>query len=556
MTTVYDQDRVTVHHGDALTVLRTLPPDSVDTVATDPPYGLADHDTAEVVAAVAAWLAGDREHVPDGHGFMGRAWDAFVPPPAVWDECLRVLKPGGHLFVFAGSRTQDLMACSIRLAGFQLRDTITWLYASGFPKSRDVTDAMTKYLSGEPLELAQATIRPGVYTVTAFLRQARDTAGWNNRQIDALFDTNGMAGHWTSQASQPAVPSLRQWQVLKDALGFDDSVDELVADLAASERPEDWGTGPRDNGQRFLGSLATRDGPLAGTVGWGTALKPAYEPIITARKPVQGSVTANVRVYGTGGLNVDGCRVPMNAKDRENFARGSEAWVDHSERAGLGRKASDIYGSYAIDTPQGAHEGGRWPSNLILSHAPTCGEKCEPGCPVDDLDRQSGASPAKKERTGRVGGYNDNGTLRGPGAGSASPADYVGTWPADGGGGASRFFPTFRYEPKADTAERPVTVDGLRHPTVKPLDLMRWLVRLATPPGGTVLEPFAGSGTTVEACISEGFGCVAVEREPCGGCRDGCPDYQRLIRQRIDRRRDPASYLASRGELEGTLFAL
>ena len=130
---------VTLHHGDALAVLRTMPDCSIDAVVTDPPYGLAEHKPATIVAAMTAWCCGDRDHVPDGRGFMGRAWDAFVPPPAVWDECLRVLRPGGHLLAFAGSRTADLMGISVRLAGFEIRDTIVWHYGSGFPKSLDVS---------------------------------------------------------------------------------------------------------------------------------------------------------------------------------------------------------------------------------------------------------------------------------------------------------------------------------------------------------------------------------------------------------------------------------
>ena len=184
-----------LHRASNLSALRELPSESVSSVITDPPYGLGDHAPAEVVQAITAWAQGDRERVPDGRGFMGKDWDRFVPPPAVWDECMRVLKPGGHMAVFAGSRTAGLMDLSIRLAGFEIRDTITWMYGNGFPKSLDISKAINK------------------------------TAG---------------------------VDGAKQWD------------------------------------------------------GWGTALKPAGEPIIMARKPFIGTVANNVLTYGTGGINISG----------------------------------------------------------------------------------------------------------------------------------------------------------------------------------------------------------------------------------------------------------
>ena len=126
---------VALYAGDCLEVLALLPDASVDAVVTDPPYGLADHPVKRIEQALTAWLTGDRAHVPDGRGFMGREWDKFVPPPAAWDECYRVLKPGGHLLAFAAPRTYDLMGISIRLAGFDVFDSIDWINGQGFPKS-------------------------------------------------------------------------------------------------------------------------------------------------------------------------------------------------------------------------------------------------------------------------------------------------------------------------------------------------------------------------------------------------------------------------------------
>lgn len=209
--------------------------------------------------------------------------------------------------------------------------------------------------------------------------------------------------------------------------------------------------------------------------GWGTALKPSHEPIVVARKPIVGTVAANVTEHGTGALNVDACRVG-----------GPDGF-------GGGRKASSGF----VDGYEGdgfvASDKGRWPTNVLLSDDQ-----------AEELDRQTGMLTSGKMLPHHAD------------AGKA-PGIY-GAMPGGGGresygdtGGASRFFPTFHYEAKAGTDERP-RVAGEAHPTVKPLDLMRWLVRLVTPPGGTVLEPFAGSGTTAEACVIEGFRCIAIEK--------------------------------------------
>lgn len=459
----YTDEAVKVYHGDCLKVLRDLGPESVDAVVTDPPYGLANTTTELVGQTIGAWMGGDREFIPAGKGFRGRPWDAFVPPVAVWDECFRVLKPGGHLLAFAGTRTLDLMTLAVRLAGFDIRDALAWLYGSGFPKSRDMSESMERFLSGEGP--APSGPDPDIYRVTGYLRAARDAAGWTNRQIDALFGTKGMAGHWVSQATQPAVPSLRQWDVLKRELGtLGDDVDELVERFASTERTEDWGT--RTSNEGFLDTLR-KDGEHEAAGGWGTALKPALEPIVFARKPVVKSTTANVATYGTGALNIDACRVG----DEESTNHGMSSPGVMHDNDWQPREVSNVV-------------QGRWPANLLLD-----------GFASDELDRQ-----APEER----------------------PA---------------RFFPTFRYEAKAPTSERPV-VDGISHPTVKPLELMRWLVRLVTPPGGTVLEPFAGSGTTVEAAILEGFDCVAVEREA---------DYLPLITSRLSKPLMPALDIGALG---------
>lgn len=424
----YTDEMVTLYRGDCIELMGQLPAESIDSIVTDPPYGL---------------------------GFMGKAWDE-LPPGREWAEaCLRVLKPGGYLLAFGGTRTWHRLQCAVEDAGFEIRDSIAWLYGNGFPKSRNVTEAMESYLEGAPLPERDGTpLRPGLFEVTAFLRAARDAAGWTNKRIDALFGTNGMAGHWTTAGTQPAVPSPRQWEVLRDALGFGPEMDELAAELASQERPEDWGTGEGDSG-RFLDSLGLDDNAPPAR-GWGTALKPAFEPVVVARKPTRGTTTSNVRQFGTGALNIDGCRIEMNEDDRAKYVAGQEAWRRHGEvhSADGSSKANAVYGKYGLDS-SGPNDLGRWPTNVVI-------------------DEQV----------------------------------------ADALGEVARYFPTFRYEPKAPSHERPIGEDGRGHPTVKPLGYMRWLCKLVTPPHGLVLEPFLGSGTTAEACVIEGLRCIGFERDP------------------------------------------
>jgi DNA modification methylase len=355
---------VVVHYGDCLEVMAVHPDASVDAIVTDPPYGL---------------------------GFMGRKWDA-LPPGEKWAaECLRVLKPGGHLLAFGGSRTWHRLAVAVEDAGFEVRDSIAWLYGSGFPKSLDVSKAMDK-----------------------------DAGHWRGRagRVASADSSMGGPNYERTTKGAPITPDAERW------------------------------------------------------AGWGTALKPAMEPIVVARKPFTGSVAVNVLEHGTGGLHIDACRVPMSDRDRRRIDTmggfGREGWTLPDGTLGDVLEGTADGSLAPVDAK--AHDAGRWPTNVLL----------------DDEAAEALGEPA-------------------------------------------RYFPTFRYQAKAPRSERP-RIDGVAHPTVKPLALMRWLVRLVTPPGGLVLDPFAGSGTTAEACVTEGLRCIAVEAEA---------DYLPLILARLERAEAP-----------------
>lgn len=446
-----------VHCADALDLLPTLPDASVDAIITDPPYELA---------------------------FLGKSWDAsgIAYNVDLWRECLRVLKPGGHLAAFGAPRTYHRMTVAIEDAGFEIRDSLHWMYGTGFPKGQDVGKLIDR----------RRNDRPCLLEFTAAFAAARDAAGWTNTQIDALLGFNGMAGHWTTQRKAAAVPTIEQWERLRAELGIaDPGLDDLVQHLngrkstlgEAWEQREVIGQGIRRRRAGVFPQLASGTFDVTAPAtdaaarwdGWNTALKPGHEPIVLARKPLEGSVAANVFAHGTGGINTAACKTPP----------GDEA--------------------------------GRWPTNLLLSHAAAvqdgqlvdaCGDRCVQGCPVAELDAQSGllhsgANPRRRSADKFRDVYGDF-------KGQAACTPVRG---ADSGG-ASRFFPAFRYQAKAPSRERPRLPDGTVHPTVKPVALMRWLVRLLTPPGGTVFDPFAGTGTTLEAARLEGFPSLGIEKDP------------------------------------------
>jgi len=404
-----------IYEGNNLDTLRSMPANSVDSIVTDPPYGLS---------------------------FMGKKWDYDVPSVELWAECLRVLKPGGHLLAFAGTRTQHRMAVRIEDAGFEIRDMIAWVYGSGFPKSKNVALSIDKG-EGQP--------NRGRAIPVASTFQASDEEEENRLTSNPVEEYR-----------------------------------------ARTEQAKPW-------------------------EGWGTALKPAMEPITVARKPFDTTVAENVLTHGTGGLNIDGCRVAtedtVGASGRWGFT-GDNGWNANSVES----RTQNTY----------QHNKGRWPANLIHDGS----EEVVAGFP----ESKSGGYPPEGGQRSQVSTYGKPG-VRGEqkftnSGGSVSRFFYCAkASKADRDEGCAEVEPQQRDEsrkqgdPGGDNPRnRGAQPRANHHPTVKPTDLMRYLCRLVTPPGGTVLDPFMGSGSTGKAATLEGFRFIGCEIEP---------EYVAIARKRI-----------------------
>ncbi len=372
MTRYLLSDDAELHHADCLEAMKTLPDNSIDACVTDPPYGLE---------------------------FMGKGWDKGVPPVAVWEQVIRVLKPGGHLVSFAGTRTYHRMVCAIEDAGFEIRDQLAWMYGTGFPKSHNIALAIDKEAKAIGHLAKSFNIKGGGDRADEFASNGRDF----------------------SIKHTPATPEAAEWQ------------------------------------------------------GWGTALKPAFEPIVLARKPLsEKTVAANVLRWGTGAINVDGCRVGTGDDKSSGGNTGQDKVAGGLHGGGVTRSVATDYSV------------GRWPANVVHDGSDEV---------VAAFPSQAGGGKATRGGSSDGKGIYGKSFPRGDGR-------EVGFGDS---GSAARFF----YSAKASKADRA----GSKHPTVKPVALMQWLCRLITPPGGIVLDPFAGTGTTGAAAIAEGFLAVLCERE-------------------------------------------
>ena len=418
---------VTVHHGDCLNVLATLPAATFHACVTDPPY----HLTSIVKrfgseSAAPAKVGKTGAYARASAGFMGKQWDGgdVAFRPETWAAVARVLKPGAHLLAFGGTRTFHRMACAIEDAGFELRDTVMWVYGSGFPKSHDVSKGIDKAAGLRGTFGDAKTPAHQRYVEKGEMRGDRGHDGWQRPWMD---DPEAVAN-----AGRLYVPA--------------------TAEAAA------W-------------------------TGWNTSLKPAWEPIIVARKPLDGTVAGNVLAHECGALNIDGCRVPSGestVRHNHDGAGTHEFW-----RTGNG-----------ADYTAGP-ELGRWPANVIHDGSD---EVLAAFPDASGQQRFVGAQHGQRDTVHCYGDYGVRPDIQ----------------PRSDAGSAARFF----YSAKATAEDRIAS----KHPTVKPLALMRYLVRLVTPPGGQVLDCFAGSGTTGMACMAEGFDATLIEREP---------EYVADIRRRI-----------------------
>jgi site-specific DNA-methyltransferase (adenine-specific) len=453
----------TVHIGNNLDILPTLPDNSVDSIVTDPPYEL---------------------------GFMGKKWDSsgIAYSVELWRECLRVLKPGGHLLSFGGTRTWHRVAVGIEDAGFEVRDSIAWMYGSGFPKSLDVSKAIDK-AAGAKREVLTKTVSD--------LFGEREEEKSQRRMSEAH---GGIVGNHASERIEivrketaPATQEAQQWE------------------------------------------------------GWGTALKPAFEPIVVARKPLIGTVAENVLEHGTAALNIDGSRI--ETIDNLNGGRYSDD-KDETDSVAFG-KGVNIRSKNDFKQPS-----GRWPANVILDEYS-----------AEVLDEQTVNLKAATSRTAR--------NKHVPMPNHPQLGDLV-THPVyTDTGGASRFY----YVAKASKRDRNEGLDELEdgdipyrshranfentkgietpfagagrsgndlknfHPTVKPTQLMRYLVKLVTPPGGTVLDPFTGSGSTGKAAILEGFRFIGCElTEDYIPIIEGRLKHAELIKAELEAKEDEALF--------------
>jgi DNA modification methylase len=386
--------------GDCLEQMKTLEDNSVDAVVTDPPYGLA---------------------------FMNKKWDYSVPSVDIWREVFRVLKPGGHVLSFGGTRTYHRMVVNIEDAGFEIRDQVQWLYGSGFPKSHNVSKAIDK-MAGADREVIQKNK--------------------NHRNSSALYELGFQGGKSDGSITAPATPEAKTWD------------------------------------------------------GWGSALKPANEPVCLARKPLEKGLTLaeNVLKYGTGGLNIDGCRI------EGKFESGwSKSGSKESENTAMSGK------NYERE-PKPDNTQGRWPANLILDETA-----------AEMLDAQSiagGIHSAGKARTKTVKSEYDASSYHAPVERQMNRFD-------DKTIGASRFF----YVAKASKRERNAGLDVANgetniHPTLKPIKLMEYLITLVTPSKGTVLDPFMGSGSTGVAAKNLNRNFIGIEMNE---------EYFEIAKKRITR---------------------
>lgn len=491
MSLLLQNDVFEVYEGDSLVILKAMTDNSVDSIVTDPPYGIS---------------------------FMGNAWDYQVPSAELWAECLRVLKPGGHLLAFAGTRTQHRMAVNIEDAGFEIRDMLAWLYGSGFPKSHNISKAIDKKLGAKRKVVGSK--EAGCFGGTD---EGHHTIGGKTSSVDVTVAGSEEAQQWEGwgTALKPALEPITMARkpfkgtvadnVLEHGVGGLNIDESRVGDFVPTQpsaltygrhyedREEIAVPTPTKPGRYPSNVMHDGSQPVVDLFPNKKGAAPALQPITMARKPFKGTVADNVMKHGVGGLNIDASRVPGDYETRDRDNKGGDSMFG----TGAG-------GGAFVPTE------GRWPANVLHDGSEAV---------VDEFP-SSKASKGTTYGRGFQTAY-VNGEDPGRRIASEGYADE---------GSAARFF----YVPKASKKDRDeglagperdagcmsgnTNADTLRvekvpqrkniHPTVKPTTLMAYLCKLVTPPGGLVLDPFNGSGSTGKGAVGEGFRYIGIELNP------------------------------------------
>ncbi|MFC5584460.1 DNA methyltransferase [Nitratireductor kimnyeongensis] len=528
--------RVELRPGDCRDVIKAMPDNSVDAVVTDPPYALVSiQKRFGKPGSAAAQHGTDGLYARASAGFMGKQWDTGETAFAAefWAEVLRVLKPGGHVAAFSGTRTYHRMAVAIEDAGFEIRDQLAWCYGSGFPKSHAVDVGLWKgVLNCQSKESAPLVVQLSAFThlksseakehivaapalilpegVPALIMEIGKAGGSSEVTVMSLSESEAgnisLSTGWswesnlvdrseprsmyTTETNAKQITTAKTWKSLTSLITRKSTLRSVTLQngwtwpaITVASSSKDGNT--NKNAIPILTVLESATwNPVAQAKGTGTSLKPSWEPICLARKPLIGTVAENVLEHGTGALNIDGCRVGDTV---ETWPASRSYGPGQLQPGGKGKTQAT-----------GAVPAGRWPANIVHDGSEEV-VACFPDAPGQQ--RQVGPQHGAKTSVNTYGDY-------GPRDDFAPRLD---------SGSAARFF----YSAKADKNDRL----GSKHPTVKPVDLMQWLVRLVTPKGGLVLDPFAGSGSTGEAAWREGMRCILVEREE---------EYQADIARRME----------------------
>jgi DNA modification methylase len=522
-------DKVVLWPGDSRTCLAYVNANSIDSVVTDPPYALTSmtKPRPDLVNASNPYARKQAER-----GFMGKQWDTGEAAfdPEFWKQILRVLKPGGHVVAFGGDRTVHRLTCAIEDAGFEIRGTLAWIFGSGFPKGLNVVNNLIRLAIcqsskharlavqssksirvrcegvREPIAVAVAQILPEgelvlLTEIGGGVALHVPTVMWPSEWMATIglnmtWSWSGLLDDACTEASKcitemesERTTDLTIWNWL---IGLHTSANTTPVSVSltnGSPWPAAFVANSLNGSKQSYSAIQivtalgnAGENPLKRFDGFNIALKPAMELICLARKPLIGTVAENVLEHGTGAINVDGCRVgPIIAAQPGGLHRGSGATV------------GSFTGEHIIDD----NPKGRWPANVLH----------------DGSEEVVGAFPETADSKAGWRNNNNQGHEGWSGGTIRSGPLYSGH---EDSGSAARFF----YTAKADSDDRL----GFSHPTIKPVDLMQWLVRLVTPKGGMVLDPFAGTGTTAEAAFREGMRCMLLEREP---------EYQGFIRERM-----------------------